>query len=67
MGENIPGLNNVVPSYPLKPAQPSRRDRRSGKRKSGRPPPDAARDVDDRADDRAVDRDDDEHLIDEYI
>lgn len=61
MGENIPGVNNVPPRYPVKPAQPSSRDRPAGKRKTERPPPDAD-DETGRDDD-----DDDKHLIDEYV
>ena len=56
MSDNISGIKNIKPSYPVKPVTPSQRDRESGKRKKDPPPPD-----------RGTDDDDDKPAIDEYI
>ena len=58
MSDIISGIPIVTPSYPVKPVQPSNRDRESGKRNSDRPKPDT--DVND-------DDDDNKPKIDEYV
>jgi len=58
VSEPISGVNNVTPTYPVKPVQPSNRDRKSGKRNQDRSPPDTGAKDDD---------DDQKSQIDEYV
>lgn len=59
MSDIISGINNVTPTYPVKPVQPANRDRKSGKRNPDRSPPDTGiKDDDD---------DDQKPQIDEYV
>lgn len=57
MSDPISGINNMTPTYPVKPAQPSNKDREPGKRKKERPAQDK----------ESSDDDDNEPLIDEYV
>lgn len=57
MSDGISGIKIIKPSYPVKPVQPSNRDRESGKRKKDPP----ATETENR------NEDDDKPVIDEYI
>ena len=37
MSDGISGVKNIRPSYPVKPVQPSEKDRESGKRRKDSP------------------------------
>lgn len=58
MSDNISGIKQVPPAYPVKKPQPPARDRESGNRKKDPPEPRRQTDPDD---------DEDKHVIDEYI
>ena len=57
MADGISGIEDIVPTYPVKPAQPSKRDRESGSRETNPPKPDAS----------TENEDDDNPIIDEYV
>ena len=57
MADNISGIKNITPSYPVKPVQPSPRDRESGKRRKEPVHPEVPEDDDTT----------DKPVIDEYI
>ncbi len=60
MSDNISGIKNINPAYPVKPTQPSERDSRSGKRRKDPPKRDLPNETD------AGDPDD-KPTIDEYV
>ena len=57
MSDPISGVNNMTPTYPVKPAQPSNKDREPGKRNRDRPA----------SEKESIDDDENEPLIDEYV
>ena len=57
MADGISRIKDIVPAYPVKPAQPSKRDRESGSRATNPPKPKAG----------PENEDDDNPIIDEYI
>ena len=57
MADGISGIKDIVPTYPVKPAQRSKRDRESGSRETNPPKPEAG----------TENEDDDNPVIDEYI
>lgn len=57
MADGISSIKGIVPTYPVKPAQPLKRDRESGSRESNPSKPKAS----------TENEDDDNPIIDEYI
>jgi len=57
VSDPISGINIVTPTYPVKPAQPSNKDREPGKRNKDKPSSDR----------ESNDGDENEPLIDEYV
>lgn len=57
MSDGISRITNIIPTYPVKPAQPSKRDREPGSREKNPQHPDAG----------TENEDDDKPMIDEYI
>ena len=78
MADFISGIQKIGPAYPLKPAQPTQKDREPGKRRKKQPQPgpdkgeegNADDSTDNRTDDRTDDRDDNDNsqpTIDEHV